>query len=454
VADADPITWRQELAPTLRLALPMMLGQLGLMAMGLVDTAVIGRLGPAAVAAAGAAHAVHMVTLLLGLGLLWGLDRTTAFAQGAGRSGEAPRLLWHGLLLATLGGVVLTALSLAVCRALPLMGLDAEVTALAQPYLQVMSLSLLPTLLFTAARQVLQGLGQTRAATVTMLLANGVNLAGNLWFVEGGLGVAPMGIAGSGLATLLSRTAMALVLLWVAVRELGWPAQRRIDRAIMGELLRLGWPASVQMLFEGGVFSLVNLLAVRLGPVPGAASQVALQVASFTFMVPLGLGGAGSVRVGRALGAGDASAARRAGRVALGLAVGLMSLLALLLVVASAPVMRLFSQPEAVLVAGRPLLLVAAFFQLFDGAQVTLAGLLRGAGDTMSAMVANLCGHWLVGLPLGALLCYRLGMGATGLWIGLATGLGFVALALLLAWRRRIGRLCAGGAMAPAPVAE
>jgi MATE family multidrug resistance protein len=171
-----------------------------------------------------------------------------------------------------------------------------------------------------------------------------------------------------------------------------------------------------------------------------------LLVASFTFMVPLGLSSAGSVRVGQALGRGDRAGARRSGTTSVAVGVAFMALSAAGLTSFARPILGLFGQPDEVVELARLLLLCAGVFQVFDGAQVTLSGALRGADDTMSAMVANLVGHWAVGLPLGALLCYRAGWGVVGLWVGLAAGLAAVAFWLGLVWRRRMGDAVAAAA--------
>jgi MATE family multidrug resistance protein len=294
-------------------------------------------------------------------------------------------------------------------------------------------------MLFTALRQALQGIGDTGAATRIALLANLVNLAGNLLLVPGLLGLPALGVAGSGWATFVSRLFMAVLLGLHAWRAIGPLPRWRWDRTLDLELLRLGVPAGVHMLFEGGVFVLATFLAARLGAAPAAAHHLVLLVASFTFMVPLGLSSAGSVRVGQALGRGDVVAARRSGTTAVVVGVAFMALSAALLTTLARPILGLFGQPAEVVELGRLLLLCAGVFQVFDGAQVTLAGALRGADDTMSAMVANLVGHWAVGLPLGALLCYRAGWGVVGLWVGLAAGLAAVAAGLGLVWHRRLG---------------
>jgi MATE family multidrug resistance protein len=308
-------------------------------------------------------------------------------------------------------------------------------------------------MLFTALRQSLQGIGDTGAATRIALVANLVNLAGNLLLVPGRWGLPALGVAGSGWATCASRVFMAGLLGLHARRSIGPLPRWRWDAKLDVELLRLGVPAGVHMVFEGGVFVLVTFLAARLGAVQAASHHLVLLVASFTFMVPLGLSSAGSVRVGQALGRGELAAARLAGTTSVVVGIAFMALSAALLTSLARLILGLFGQPADVVELARMLLVCAGVFQVFDGAQVTLAGALRGA-DTMSAMVANLVGHWAVGLPLGALLCYRAGWGVVGLWVGLAAGLAAVALWLGVVWRRRVGSPgVAGRALAATPSA-
>ena len=315
--------------------------------------------------------------------------------------------------------------------------MEPEVLSGARSYLSVMAWSLWPALAFTAIRQSLQGLGQTRVATVTSVIANVVNYAGNILFIEGHAGLSAMGVVGSAWATFVARLFMLSVLAWHARGHFA-QAPLRPERERLVELLRLGVPAGLHLVVEGGVFAFVTLLAARISASAGAAHQIVLQVASFTFMIPLGISSAGSVRVGHALGRGDVTAARRAGWVAVGLGVFCMAASGVLLLAFGERVLSVFHATSEVVEIARLLLICAGFFQVFDGAQAVLAGVLRGAGDTVSSMTANLVGHWVVGLPIGAALCYGMGWGVAGLWVGLALGLGLVAFALGLIWHRRM----------------
>jgi MATE family multidrug resistance protein len=208
----------------------------------------------------------------------------------------------------------------------------------------------------------------------------------------------------------------------------------------ISELLRLGLPAAAQLGLEIGVFAIVTMLAGRLSAIALASNQIALLTVSTTYMVPLGISSAAAVRVGNALGRRDPHAAARSGWMALGLGAAVMSAGAVLLVTAPHFIARLFTPETEVIAAAAALLRIAAFFQLFDGLQVVATGALRGAGNTRTPMLCHFGGYWLVGLPLGALLCFHWGMGAGGLWVGLSTGLILIGIVLAAFWRRAAKR--------------
>ncbi len=240
---------------------------------------------------------------------------------------------------------------------------------------------------------------------------------------------------------------MAAVLLWaIVVHDRKYASglrdiSARIETWRLRRLFGLGLPAAMQITLEVGVFALATALAGRLEPTALAAHQIALNIASCSFMVPLGIASAGAVRVGQAIGRRDPAGAGRSGWTALAIAALFMSSMALMFLTVPVPLIRLFTADPRVIATGVTLLLVAAVFQLFDGLQVVATGILRGLGDTRTPMLWNLAGHWALGLPLGYALCFRNGWGVTGLWVGLSVGLTSVGLVLVGVWRRRIERL-------------
>jgi MATE family multidrug resistance protein len=252
-----------------------------------------------------------------------------------------------------------------------------------------------------------------------------------------------MGIEGSGWSTCFARIYMTVVLLitllWVeSKRKLNTWREVSLDLHRMFALLRLGFPAAVQILLEIGAFAVATAMCARIGPIPLSGHEIALNCAAFTFMVPLGISSAAAVRVGQELGRGDRVAARRAGWSAILLGVGFMTTSGLVFVSAHEMLARAFSPDPVVVHIGGMLLLVAAVFQLFDGLQVVATGALRGTGETRTAMLANLVAYWFIGLPVAYVLGFKMGWGAFGIWIGLCIGLMMIGSVLLLAWHRRL----------------
>ncbi|HWX55684.1 MAG TPA: MATE family efflux transporter [Verrucomicrobiae bacterium] len=438
----------------LRLAAPLALTELGWLAMGFTDTVMVGRLPDSATAigAASLGSTLFYTVGIFGSGVLLGLDTLVSQAYGAKKLEQCHRALWNALYFAFAISPVLMASLLALLPLIRNFGLAPTLVAQTIPFLKALVWSTLPLVLYFGLRRYLQGMGIVKPVVFALVSANLVNVLGNWALIYGHLGLPRMGVPGSAWATFASRTYMTLVLAAAAVyydrkRNSGlWRASRRIELPLIRELLRLGLPAASQLLLEIGAFAFATFLIARLGAVTLAAHQIALNVASFTYMVPLGIGSAAAVRVGHAVGAGDIHGARRAGWMALLLGAAFMSCAAVVLVTFPAYIARVYTPNETVIRAGVTLLLVAAVFQLFDGFQVVATGALRGAGNTRIPMLANLIGYWAIGLPLGALLCFTLKLGAVGMWVGLCLALVLIGSVLVLVWRRTVTSLLAATA--------
>lgn len=430
LAPAGP---RSELRYILNLALPVIAAELGWIFMGVVDTIMVGPLGPSVIGAVSLGNAMFDVAAIFGIGLLLGLDTVVSQSFGAGRIAECDSWLWQGCFLALAATPLLMGM---VEASIPLMssfGVNPEVLSTSVPYLRAVNWSLPPLLLYAAFRRYLQGMSRVWPVMIALLTANIVNAAGNYVLLPA------FGVAGVGWSTCISRLYMLSVL--AAYAFLREPVlMRRVEPprlAAFRELLRLGLPAAGQILLEVGVFATATVLAGKLQPDSLAAHHIVLNVAGTTFMVPLGLSSAGAVVVGQAIGSGDPQRAKRSGWITIGLAAAFMSIAALCFLVIPSHIIRVFTRDAGVLAIAVPLLFVAAVFQIFDGVQVTITGVLRGTGDTRTPMLANLVAHWLLGLPAGYLLCFVIGYGVSGLWMGLSFGLIIVGTVLLLVWSRR-----------------
>lgn len=416
------------------------------MTMQVVDTLLVRHLGAPAIGAVGVGGAIFMAVASFGMGLLMGLDPLVAQAFGAGRMDEARRWLHHGLALGLAVSVLLMLLLGLGPQLLAMAGVHPEVLPTAAAYLNTLTWSLPPLLVFSASRRYLQALGLVRPVMVALVSANAVNAFADWVLINGLWGAPRLGVVGAGWATLVSRVYMAVLLLAVIHSHVegdargphgGW----RLDTSRTWRLVRLGLPAAAQISLEVGSFSLATMLASRLAPASLAAHQIALNLWSLVFMVPLGVASAAAVLVGHGVGRGSAAEARNAGWSALGVAAVFMITAGLLFLAVPGLLMRAFTSDAAVVQIGRRLLMVCAVFQLFDGMQVVATGALRGLGETRSPMVWNFAGHWCFGLPLGYYLAFGRGWDVVGLWMGLSSGLLLVGGVLVWTWHRRATHL-------------
>ena len=430
--------FRTELRSLVSLATPVVIAEVGWVSMQIVDIAMVGRLGPEAIGAVGVGSALFMVFGVGGMGLLLGLDPLVSQAWGAGARGAARRWLRHGLWLALALTLPIGLAARAVGSTLGAWGFDPVVLPLVRGYFDIILWSLPLLLLYAALRRYLQAVTQAVPIMATLVTANGVNAFANWVLVFGNLGAPALGVEGAAWATCISRVYMAAVLVVVALRQGGLLRPLAgVRPAGFRQLLTLGWPAATQATLEYGAFSAVTLLAARLDPTTLAAHQIVINVASLTFMVPLGISAAGAVRVGNAVGRRDPSGASAAGWSTIGLGVGVMTASAVCFLAAPRLILGAFSPDSQVIGVGLTLIFVAALFQIFDGLQVCATGALRGLGDTRTPMRLNLAGHWLCGLPIGYGLCFVAGWGVIGLWIGVLIGLTVIGALLLRIWRRR-----------------
>lgn len=426
----------EESRALLRLALPVVVVQVGVMAMGVVDTIMVGHLSATALAAVALGNLYFFGCAILGMGALMGLDPVVAQALGAGDHPAVARGVQRGLVLAVLLSVPAALLLLGAEGALRVMGQPAEVVPLAGAYARWTAPSVLPLYLFVVLRQSLQALRAMRPIIICIVAGNIINGFLNWTLIYGHLGAPALGVTGAAISTTIGRWALPFILLGLAWHELG-PALRPLRREVLemaplGRMFRLGLPIGIQTALEFTAFGAVGLMMGRLGTIPVAAHQVAINLASLTFMVPLGMGQAAAVLVGHAIGAADQSGARRAARASVVYGVGFMALTSIVFLLIPTRLAMLYTNDTATIALAAALLPVAGVFQLFDGTQAVTAGILRGAGDTRVPMLINLGGFWLFGIPLSLFLGFGTSMGPVGLWWGLAAALAIVAAILTL----------------------
>ncbi|MGH9559020.1 MAG: MATE family efflux transporter [Bryobacteraceae bacterium] len=434
---------RAEIRAMTRLAAPLVLAEVGWMMMGVVDTMVVGRVSADAIGAVSLGTNIFYTIAIFASGLLLGLDTMIAQSFGAGDLDDCRRSLIQSIWLALF---LMAPVMLAAAFCIPLLGhfgIDPALLRDADPYMRALDWSAPPLLLFFALRRYLQGVNVVRPIMITLIAANLVNLAANWVLVFGNLGAPRLGAEGAGWSTCISRLFMMAALGIVVVRQdrqlfrVSW----RPNFSRIRKLLALGLPAAGQIGLELAVFATATVLIGKLGANALAGHQIALTTVSMTYMMPLGISSAAAVRVGQAIGRGDPAGAARSGWTALAFGGTVMGCAAIALLAIPGLIARLFTPEAQIIAAGAALLRVAAFFQLFDGFQVVATGALRGAGDTRTPMFCHFAGYWVIGLPLGALLCFHFSLGATGLWMGLSSGLILIGIVLLGFWKRAVGRL-------------
>ncbi|MBX7118058.1 MAG: MATE family efflux transporter [Gemmatimonadaceae bacterium] len=420
-----------ELREMARLAAPIVLVNVGMQAMGVVDSLMLGRVSAAALAAGALGNFYFFVTAVVGMGVLMALDPVVAQAVGAQDDVGVARGVQRGVALTLLVSVAVALTFLAAGPVLALLRQPADVVPGAVAYVHWSIAGLLPFFAFNTMRQVLQAFTRIRPIVLAVVVANLVNVGANWVLIFGHAGAPALGVAGSAIATALARWVMALVLLAAA-----WPVLRPTLRpwhpeswqwAPLRRMLGIGLPIGLQFFAEANAFGLVTVMAGWMGTTTLAGHEIALNLASMTFMVPFGVSGAAAVMVGHAVGAGDVAESRRDAVAALAVGVGFMALMAVVFALAPRTLAAAYTTDPATQAMAATLIPIAAVFQVFDGTQVISTAILRGAGDTRVAMVLHALSFWAVGIPLGAVAAFGFDGGAPGLWWGLTAGLAAAA---------------------------
>jgi MATE family multidrug resistance protein len=445
--------WRREFRELSRLAAPLVVAQLAQNGMSVVDTLMVGRLGPRELAGIALGGATFSFVFIVSMGVLFAVGPMVAQAHGAKRPEEAARAvrqgLWMALALSLLGVIVFV-------QAGPLLrfaGQDAVTASAAAGYLRAMAWGFPFALGFTALRGLLEGHGDTRPILVVAAIGVGLNVVANDVLMFGRLGLPALGLVGTGYATSLVYAVMtSIIAIYVRARYRPYrvfAGMRQPDPTTLKELVRVGWPISLTLGFEVGLFWLTALLMGRFGEAALAGHQIALQSASTTFMVPLGVSIAAGIRVGQAVGRDDAHGIVRGGVAGMALSALFMAGSAALFWGVPDVVIGLYLPVHAsanaeVVAFARRFLAIAAIFQVFDGTQVAASGALRGLKDTRVPMLLTAVAYWAVGVPVGLGLAFGAGVGSSGLWYGLVAGLATAAVLLATRFVRLLRRRYGG----------
>ncbi|MDM7995510.1 MAG: MATE family efflux transporter [Acidobacteriota bacterium] len=425
----------------LKLAMPLVLTQAGQMSVQLIDNAMVGRFGTAELAASSFANSIYVVIMLFGLGVCLGITPLVGRARGANEDRRVATIMKSGFALSAILIPAITLLAGSMIWIMPYMGQTEEVVRLAIPYYKTLVVALVPFLLFTLLKQIGEGLGNTVVEMAATIAANLLNVVLNYIFIFGKLGFPAMGLLGAGYATLISRIAMPLILyagFWYLkpIRHyflLMWKVKATLPS--VANIFRVGLPIATQLVLEVSAFTVSSIMMGWLGNVPLASHQIAMGLASFTFMIANGVAMATTIRVSFQFGTRDFASMEKASYSAVHLVVAFMGFCGLGFLLFRYQLPYLFTTDTAVIEQAASLILVAALFELFDGLQVVCLGILRGLADVKAPMFIAGFSYMVVGLTVSYLCAFVFHMGPEGIWYGFLAGLA--AAGILLALRIR-----------------
>ena len=415
---------------------------LGQVMTGVADSVMVGWTGATPLAASSFANIFFSIPLFFGIGVSYAITPLVAEGAGAKDQTKIIEILRHGFIINLLVAILLVGLIFLVEPFMFSMGQPEDVVALGIPYLSIIGVSIIPTMIFQTYRQFAEGLEKTRMAMIIVVGSNLLNIALNYILIFGKHGFPEMGLNGAGWATLISRVVMAISMMLYVYYGKRFIAFRKgfsfgsYSKSLISKMLHIGLPAGSQFIFEAGAFGFSALMMGWLGTTALAAHQIAINLATISYMTTSGLGAAATIRVGNFLGQRDKRKLQDSAFTMIWMAVALMAAWALLFIFGRHLLPSLYIEDAAVIELTAALLIIAAFFQLSDGIQVVCAGALRGLQDVKVPSILIFVAYWVIALPLGYWLAFPLGLGATGIWIGLLIGLTLTASAMVVRfWR-------------------
>jgi multidrug resistance protein, MATE family len=441
-------TYTQEFSYNFRLAYPIILGMIGHTLVGIVDNIMVGQLGSTELAAVSLGNSFVFIAMSLGIGFSTAITPLVAEADGANSIEKGRSAFHHGLYLCTVLGIALFLLIFFSKPLISFMGQPQEVVDLAKPYLDIVAFSLIPLIVFQAYKQFADGKSETKYSMWATFLGNGVNVFLNYLLIFGIWIFPKLGIVGAAIGTIASRFVMLAFIHWIMVSKQKFKPYfegfnlRKMSKIMVKKLINLGAPSAMQMFFEVALFTGAIWLSGMLGTTSQAANQIALSLASVTFMFAMGLSVAAMIRVGNQKGLHDYKKLRIVALSIFLLTIILEIIFALFFVLFHQQLPELFLKVdqvsmltdnfEVVAIASQ-LLLIAAIFQISDGLQVVVLGALRGLQDVKVPMYITFIAYWIIGFPISIYLGLYTSLAAQGIWIGLLAGL--TAAAVFLYWR-------------------
>ncbi|MEJ8801887.1 MATE family efflux transporter [Pontibacter sp. H249] len=433
--------YKEHFSKNFTLAFPVVLSQLGHIMVSVFDSLMVGQIGTLPLAASSLGNSIFMITMVLGLGVSYSITPLIAAAEGRRNYTRISLLLLNGLVSNVLLGILLFIAGYFLSPFITYLNQPEEVVRLAVPYINILFLSMVPLMVFQAFRQFAEGLSLTKQAMYITLIANTLNIILNYILIYGKLGFEPMGLVGAGWATFISRVVMALMMAGYVLFAKRFEVFRHFLRLRhlsflhVYRIFKLGLPISGQMIFEMGAFSFSAIMIGWLGAKQLAAHQIAINVASVTYMMASGIAAAATIRVGNQKGLGNFRGMRVAGLSSFAMGALFMLGSGLLMVVGNKFIPMLYIDDAEVIQLASTLLIIAALFQISDGVQVVGLGALRGLEDVRIPSLISLIAYWVIGLPVGYLLCFKLNFGVNGVWMGLLVGLSVAAVLLFVRFK-------------------
>ncbi len=431
----------------LHLAFPIVLSQIGQISVSLVDNMMVGHVGTTELAAAAFANSVFIIGMVFGMGFTMGLTPLVGNAFGNNDLKMTVTWLKNGIFLQSVGALFFTLLMFAVYFILPFLGQTPEVLQLAKPYYVLLCFSYFPFMLFFTLKQFFEGIANTKVAMKITLIANVVNIVVNYTLIYGKLGFPVMGLNGAGTGTLVSRIIMPLLFAVTIMRNKEYKHYFTLAHKIaiykkhLVSLLKLGLPIGLQLIVEVLSFAIGAVMMGWLGEIPLAAHQVAMGLASFTYMISLGVSQANTIRVSHQIGMKDYISMRRAAYASTHLVLIFMTFTALVFIVARNYLPFMFTSDMHVIIIAASLLIVAAVFQFFDGLQVVMLSTLRGMADVTYPMIVAFIAYLLIGVPTSYVFAFIFDFGPQGIWFGYFVGLGTAGILFYLRFRKNLLKL-------------
>ncbi len=424
----------------LQLAIPVVISQLGHTLVHTADSIIVGHFaGTVQLAAVSLVNSLFIIVMLLGIGISYGLTPLIAQENGKKAYHECGKLLSNSVAVNMVTGIVLyIIIYFGLLLIIDDLDQSPEVVAYAKPYLKYLGISIIPLMIFNAFKQFTEGLGFTKQAMMITIFGNIINVCLGIIFVKGMFGIEPMGVKGVGLSTLIDRILMAFAMGFFVFRSTRFKVYletfslRRINKLITVRILKIGAPVALQYAFEAIAFSGAAILIGTMGAIPQAAHQVAISMASITYMMASGISAAATIKTGNNYGSKDFNQLRLSAISNYHIVLAFMTLMAIIFIVFNQYLPFIYTKDRAVVMVASQLLIIAGFFQLFDGAQVVGLGILRGMGDVNIPTIITFLAYAVVGLPVGYYLGITLQMGVNGIWFGLTLGLLVSAVLLLL----------------------